>query len=132
MLIDGVVSVFAGRGSNCNPQETYYHHNLGRPFGIAVDQRNGDVFVSECDTHVIKKITQTGKIIVVAGRSGQGGFVDGQATKTRFLKPYGIALWEQEEVLFVADAGNHRIRKINIQNGTRNRKFRVRLYNYFL
>jgi sugar lactone lactonase YvrE len=45
----------------------------------------------------------------VAGSSG--GFADGQATSAKFYYPYGVAVDGSGNV-YVADTGNHRIRKI--------------------
>lgn len=79
------------------------------PAGVAVDA-SGNVFVAE--TNAIRKITPDGVTSTFAGVSGEMGWVDGPAIAARFVNPTGIAAGPGG-VLYVADYGNHTIRKIN-------------------
>src|SRR5512143_3859491 len=64
---------------------------LSPPQGIAVD-RGGNIFISETDTHRIRKITPAGVIYTVAG-TGAAGFAGdgGPATAAQLNLPYGLA-----------------------------------------
>lgn len=52
-----------------------------------------------------------GTTSIVAG-SGRPGFKDGDASTTQFNTPCGLAI-DTERNIFVADFGNHRVRKIS-------------------
>lgn len=80
--------------------------NVGSPRGIAVGA-SGNFYVSSGSTHQIFKVTSTGTVTAVAGNGA--GFQDG--ADARFNNPTGIAV-DSGENLYVADTGNHRIRKI--------------------
>ncbi len=90
---DGVVSTFASTGSS----------------GVAVDG-SGNVYVADRGNHRIRKITPGGVISTLAG-TGVSGFVDGAGNVARFNNPFGVAIDGSGNV-YVADRGNHRIRKI--------------------
>ncbi|HEY0884083.1 MAG TPA: hypothetical protein VGE20_02305 [Ramlibacter sp.] len=79
------------------------------PLGIAVDP-SGNVYVSEA-THVIRKVTPEGIVSVLAGTRGQSGSGDGPGLQAQFNTPQGLAADPAGNV-YVADTGNHLIRKI--------------------
>nr|WP_230679114.1 NHL repeat-containing protein [Hymenobacter properus] len=81
-----------------------------RPHGVAVDA-NGTVFVADTENHTIRKITPEGSVTTLAGASGHKGSADGVGTAARFYHPAGLAL-DGAGNLYVADNGNHTIRKI--------------------
>ena len=77
--------------------------------GIAVD-RAGNMYVADTLNHTIRKITPDGAVTTLAG-SGRSGSADGVGTNAGFAKPCGLAV-DGKGVLYVADAGNHIIRKV--------------------
>jgi sugar lactone lactonase YvrE len=105
---NGVVTTLAGSlvGFENGPgsQAKFYS-----PYGLAVDS-DGNVYVGDRSNRRIRKITPAGIVSTFAG-SGIDGSTDGNATTARFGTPYGVAL-DAHGNLFVADPGNHRIRKI--------------------
>ncbi len=87
---------------------------LSDPFGIAIDKK-GNLFIADGGEHNrILKINPQGKVSLVAG--GEEGYVDSgdQQTPARFHTPSGMAL-DPHGNLYVADTGNHVIRKITPQ-----------------
>jgi sugar lactone lactonase YvrE len=85
------------------------------PMGIARDSQ-GNVFVCDARSHVIRKITAAGVVTTLAGRPGVEGAANGVAGKARFRFPVDIAVSPNGD-LYVADSGNHCIRKVK-PNGT--------------
>jgi streptogramin lyase len=79
------------------------------PYGVAVD-KNANVYVADFGNCRIRKITPNGNVTTLAG-SGVAGNADGQGTAASFSYPIGVAVDTNGNV-YVADYGNHRIRKI--------------------
>lgn len=80
------------------------------PVGIGVDSA-GNVFVSDSKNFTIRKITAAGTVSTFAGTAFQFGSTDGAGAAARFFLPYGLAVDGSGNV-YVADGGNHVIRKI--------------------
>lgn len=111
----GLVSTIAGTGAfgmtdSNNPMLA----SFGNPTGIAVD-KSGTIFVCDHLTHLIRKITPSGKVSTFAGDRNYPqnyGLVDGNGTTAKFYRPYGIDI-DSKGNLFIADEWNHAIRMIN-------------------
>jgi len=86
---------------------------LNSPGGAAID-RKGNIYITDTYNHVIRKVNRLGIISTIAGHgtiSGYGG--DGNAATTAYLNfPEMIAV-DGIGNLFITDAGNNRIRKID-------------------
>ena len=75
-----------------------------------------DLYVADSGNHAIRKVTSAGVVTTIAGSdSGVEGFANGTGTAARFRMPKGVAT--DGSFLYVADTGNHAIRKINIGSG---------------
>lgn len=77
------------------------------PMGIAVDA-SGNVYIT--DMHAVKKISSGGAISGLAG-STTSGFANGVGSAARFYSPKALAIGSDGD-LYVADSGNHCIRKV--------------------
>jgi len=84
---------------------------FNNPSDVAVDA-DGNLFIADTDNHRIRKVTPDGIITTVAG-NGQSGFSSdgGPASSAKLSHPRGLAL-DRAGNLFIADAGNNRIRKV--------------------
>ena len=80
------------------------------PKGVAVDAA-GNVYVADTGNHAIRKITAAGVVSTFAGTIGTSGTANGTGTAARFNSPGSITI-DGAGALYVADTGNHAIRKI--------------------
>ncbi|MEK6154009.1 sterol desaturase family protein [Flavobacteriaceae bacterium 3-367] len=103
----GVVSTFAGgtQGYNDGPALTA---QFDHPMGLAIDLQ-GNLYVADNWNHKIRKITPDGSVGTIAGIGP--GLEDGLTDKALFKFPRDIVV-DAQGTIYVADTGNHRIRKI--------------------
>jgi sugar lactone lactonase YvrE len=110
---NGTVSTLAGlAGSSGTTDGTGSAARFARPSGIALGP-DGDLYVAERDSHLIRRVTAAGVVTTYAGSSS--GYADGSALGAKFNSPRNVAVASNGDVL-VADTSNHRIRRI-LRNG---------------
>jgi sugar lactone lactonase YvrE len=80
--------------------------NLEGAVDVAADEQ-GNVYAVQ--GNLVVRITPQGQVIVIAGTGT--GYLDGDGIEAQFSGPQGIAR-DGKGNLYVADTGNHRIRKI--------------------
>ena len=90
---------------------------LSDPFGVAVDGA-GNLYIADSGNHRIRKVDAAGTITTIAG-SGETGFFGGgfsgdggPADEAQLSDPFGVAV-DGAGNLYIADSGNHRIRKVD-------------------
>lgn len=106
---EGMVSTLAGSSASGDADGKKDAARFNYPSGVAVDNK-GNVYVADKDNHRIRKITKEGVVSTLAG-SGAPGDANGKKGTASFNLPSGVAVDSQDNV-YVADLGNHRIRKI--------------------
>jgi trimeric autotransporter adhesin len=85
---------------------------LNSPEGLVVNREGEVLFVDSISNEVVK-IDRQGRLYLVAGNGKPGfGGDGGQASRASLAYPYDIRL-DSRGNIFVADFGNHRIRKID-------------------
>jgi ribosomal protein S11 len=83
------------------------------PEGIAADNA-GNLYVADTFNNTIRKLTPAGTnwvVSTIAGTAGSFGADDGTSALARFNSPSGLAM-DKTGNLYVADTGNHTIRKL--------------------
>jgi uncharacterized protein (TIGR03437 family) len=84
--------------------------------GVACDSV-GNIYISDADDHRVRKIAINGVISTVAGTGHAGLSGDGgPAAAAQLNTPYGIAV-DAAGNLYIADLGNHRIRRVDASGG---------------
>ena len=102
------LSVPSARGTVDGPGTTA---RFTHPQGAALDPA-GNLFVTDSATHCIRKTTPAGVVTTFAGSPENSGSTDGIGSAARFNQPTGITV-DRTGNLYVADTGNHTIRKIS-------------------
>ncbi len=106
---NAVVSTVAGTGVPGSTNGVGTAAGLHFPYGVARDSA-GNIFVADAFNHQIRKIAIDGTVTTLAG-NGADGNVDGPSGTARFSYPFGLTV-DGNGNLYVADWGNHKIRKI--------------------
>jgi len=106
----GVVSTYAGSTAGFQ-NGTLATAQFWGPSDVAIDPTTGDLIVCDMGNCAIRRITPGGTVTTVAG-DGRPGYVDGAGSTARFAKPTDIAV-DVSGNIYVTDAYNHAIRKIN-------------------
>ena len=104
----GVVTTHAGNGIEGFKDGAATNAEFDSPFGVAADA-SGNIYVGDFRNNRIRKIT--GSTVVTFAGDGMDGFKDGPGVTAQFTRPQGVAVDALGNV-YVADRGNHRIRKI--------------------
>ncbi len=110
----GIISTIAGNGTSGfsgdgGPATAAVIGSVG---GIAIDSM-GNIYFGDKTNIRIRKINTAGIISTIAGTGISGYSGDGgPATSATFILPTGVSL-DRNDNLYIADAGDYRIRKIN-------------------
>jgi len=105
---EGIISTFAGPGGIYTTHTEPSGYDIAR--NIASDNA-GNLYLTDSDSHAIRKITAAGVVTTLAGLDGNRGSADGVGTDARFDDPTGIAADDFGNV-YVSDTGNKTIRRI--------------------
>ena len=90
---------------------------LNEPYEVRFDQP-GNLYFVEMQNHVIRRVDARTRVISTIAGTGEAGYGGdgGPATRALFSRPHSIAL-DHRGGLYVADIGNHRVRRINMDTG---------------
>jgi sugar lactone lactonase YvrE len=110
----GLISTIAGMGefgfSGDNGSANVAQLNF--PQGVAID-RTGNVYIADTNNHRIRRVETSGRITTFAGIGTAGFAGDGDfAALSQLNQPTSVRINSVGEI-FIADSGNHRIRKID-------------------
>jgi uncharacterized protein (TIGR03437 family) len=87
------------------------------PRAMTVDPQ-GNIYVADTEDNRIRRISPTGTITTVAGNGASGFSGDGgRAVNASLNSPEGLAV-DRNNVLYIADTGNNRVRAVELSGGT--------------
>ena len=81
------------------------------PSGVAVVKSTGAIYVADRSHHQIRLLLPSGQIAASFG-TGKPGLVDGGPTQAQFKEPRGVVYDAASNLFYVADTGNHVIRRM--------------------
>lgn len=108
--MNGMVTTVAGVGLFGTTNGPVSTARFGFPVSLAVSPDGSVIYVSEYQTHVIRKI-QNGQVSTIAGTVYMPGSNDGSTFAASFTNPHGLAILSNGDVL-IADEGNSKIRRL--------------------
>lgn len=119
---DGIVTTIVGNGSSFpgGMGGPAINSSMGTPYGVVVDRAGTVLYFVDVDSNAIRKVDLTSGIVeLFAGADDKSaGYVDGPLTAARFRQPSLMRMNVDETALFVAELGNHAVRKIDLINNT--------------
>ncbi len=115
-LVSGIVTTAAGTGVGgfAGIPGPATSANVGRPVGVAVDSSN-NLYLASLE-YVLKVTYPAGTISIVAGNGSAGYNGDGIPATSAEIQTMAVAV-DAAGNLYLADFGNHRIRKVNVGTG---------------
>jgi sugar lactone lactonase YvrE len=111
---NGIITTIADANSDPPPADGRPSAEgiLFSPLSVALDGA-GILFIADAGTHRVLRITPNGRATTIAGGEVIGYAGDGgPATKAQLKHPTGVAV-DRAGNVFIADAGNKRVRKIS-------------------
>lgn len=106
-------TVIAGDGTLGGTDGPAMNAKFGVPLDLAFD-RSGTLHIADAGNNTVRKLDPAGNVTTVAGLALESatGHLDGTGAAARFASPIGLAV-DQAGNVYVADEGNHCIRKIS-------------------
>ncbi|MGH9004587.1 MAG: hypothetical protein ACRDYV_15795, partial [Acidimicrobiia bacterium] len=107
----GVITTLAGSQVDTAPTR------LNHPRTASVDSA-GNVYFTDTDNNMIRRIDPAGAVTNIAGNGGAGyGGDGGPATSASIWRPHGVAVDSARGYVYIADSPNHRIRRVDLATG---------------
>lgn len=113
LLLDptnGNVTTLAGTDGQPGSAEGHgAQARFNRPYGVAI-MPDGSILLADQGNNCLRRVTLAGDVTTFAGIPP--GSNDGTRAQARFFYPQDVAI-DNDGVIYVADNGNHRIRRID-------------------
>jgi DNA-binding beta-propeller fold protein YncE len=111
---DAIVTTIAGTpGTSGYADGTGAAAQFSGPYGIAVNQTTGNIYVADRFNETVRMVTAAGVVTTVAGSPLATDYSDGTGTAAHFHWPAAVAIDQTNGVLYVCDYLHNEIRKID-------------------
>ncbi|MGZ3752126.1 MAG: NHL domain-containing protein [Mucilaginibacter sp.] len=107
--LSAVVSTLAGSTKTGSADGRGANASFSNPYGIVADA-NGQLFVTDKNDFLIRKVINDGTVSTLAG-SGTSGTADGKGSSASFSEPLGVTQ-DQQGNLYIADFVKNLVREI--------------------
>lgn len=120
--VEGTIHTLAGTGTTAQggaydgDDQPAHEAALNLPHGVAVDDI-GRVYIADTANHRIRRIEVDGTIITLAGTGTAGDGAPGDAVACALRNPAGVVVGADQDHLWIADTGNHRVRRMSLSSG---------------
>lgn len=117
---DGILDTVAGTGESVSSGDggMATEASFSQILSIATRTSDGSQFVADTAANVIRRIDGDGVITTFCGQNGDPGYTGdgGPADEARLSAPYDVA-FDGDENLYIAEAGNNVVRKVDAATG---------------
>jgi len=114
----GETALYAGAGSYHGDGSDISMATLSGPADAVINTKTNVMYVADTLNHVIRQVDLGTGIITTLAGSGTAGYQEDTGAAALFNTPYAICFDEINDMLYVADTNNNRIRRIDVLTGT--------------
>eukprot|EP01048_Picozoa_sp_COSAG05_P007529 COSAG05_NODE_533_length_8896_cov_17.527404_5_plen_1339_part_00 len=108
------VTTLAGQSQNGFKDATGASAQFNNPRGVAIDPTGKYALVADEYSHRIRRLDLGTKAVTTLAGQSQSGFKDATGASAQFYYPYDVAIDPTGKYALVADANNHRIRRLDL------------------
>jgi DNA-binding beta-propeller fold protein YncE len=98
--------------------------DLNKPIRLTPYTKNSVIF-ADINNHAVRIASLDGEVTTLSGGPDREGYEDGAAGLAKFRSPHGVAYDKKKRKVYVADAGNHVIRAINLNDNGEHQVYTV-------
>eukprot|EP00947_MAST-08B_sp_MAST-8B-sp1_P001452 g1452.t1 len=117
-VTDGTVTTLAGSGDRESEDGVGAAASFNCPVDLTLSLDGKQLFVTDQDGHKIRVVNVADGTVTTLAGSGEDESKDGVGAAASFNYPEGITLSPDGKQLFVSEYGSHKIRVVNVADGT--------------
>jgi uncharacterized protein (TIGR03437 family) len=114
--VGGAITTFAGTVTSVGDGGPSIQSRLNRPSSVAVDS-SANLYIADPTANRVRKVTPSGTITTVAGNGQTGYGGDNGPGSAAILSTANSVAVDSAGNVYIADAGNGRIRRVNATTG---------------